>query len=133
MIIKNLTPLLPANVVVVLDDESEHDLFVMIHLLTGTVIVPDEKQYELIQDSCEQFTSLVQKHIAKAPVVEMPQVPRSVMQRVKAAQKKSDRQREALGQMQKDIEQSERFPNEEAIAEIIKEQIENSQKDNDAF
>jgi len=132
MIIKSLTPLLPANVVIELDDGAEHELFVMVHLPSSTVLVPDEKQYKLVKDHYEQFVKLIQTHLVKAPIIRLPEVPEAVMQRIQAAQDHSEKQREMLDRVREGIETEERFPSEEEISKIVEEEVEKSQQEEDS-
>lgn len=82
MKIKSVIFYMPATVSVELDNK-EHDIFVMLHLASKSLFIPDVDEYKLIESFYDDFVDHVFKKLqSNEPVINVPQVPQSIFRRV---------------------------------------------------
>ena len=78
MKINQIKVFMPASVEVELKDGNTHDIFVMVHLPTQTVLIPEDKDVALLADDADVFRAGIWKKFAeinqvKPTTISLPQ------------------------------------------------------------
>lgn len=83
MKITNLTTYMPATVDVDLSGEV-HEIYLLINMLNGLVLVPDIDQYNLVKDQYDDFVELVldQVNVSSQSSINIPRPPKAAMHHI---------------------------------------------------
>lgn len=124
MIIKNFTPLLPVSITLQIRDNTEHEIFALVYPESSMVLVPDEKQYNLIEEDYDDFVDLVQEYTKRFYNLNSFSVPNSVIKNISTIKKDMQDKQEIFNSTKENIETNDRMPTEDDLKQIITEESE---------